>query len=354
MILLVTGDFNNIGKSSYFGECIYNELKNQYRDIDFYNGGQLYILDQIINNISKYKTIIWMPNIDNSIDKYLPKIKVLNKKCLLVTSKRNDNDKYSTFEIIERMFKNHSNLCIVINKQKEYNFKILDTLGNIWINTDTISGMSLMLIKLINYISNLSRVESVNVNFNSNINIEPKFLDIIHSYGDIFKTKINGVINKERFLGNISTRCMFGFPSYKLNDMIFVSQRNINKETLDSTGFVPVQLLEDKVFFSGFNKPSVDTAVQIRLYNYYKNVNYIIHGHIYTDSGYITDKYIPCGYVEEFNEIINIIPDNNASNFSVNLIGHGCLILSKNLDYFNSIKFISRNFPEYMTLSTIR
>jgi hypothetical protein len=211
-----------------------------------------------------------------------------------------------------------------------------------------------MLIKLINHISKLSRVESVNVNFNSNINIEPKFLDIIHSYGDIFKTKINGVINKERFLGNVSTRCMFGFPSYKLNDMIFVSQRNINKDTLDSTGFVPVQLLENKVFFSGLNKPSVDTAVQIRLYNYYKNINYIIHGHIYTDSEHITDKYIPCGFIEEFNEIINIIPDQNTSNFSVNLIGHGCLILAKDLNYFDNINFISRNFPEYMILSTIR
>lgn len=33
-------------------------------------------------------------------------------------------------------------------------------------------------------------------------------------------------------------------------------------------------------------------------------------------------------------------------NFCVNLKGHGCLILAKDLDFFNKITFISRTCPE--------
>jgi len=56
---------------------------------------------------------------------------------------------------------------------------------------------------------------------------------------------------------------------------------------------------------------------------------------------------IPCGYVEEFDEIASLV-DKNSVNFSINLRGHGCLILAGDLDYLSrSInRLYGRPFPE--------
>ena len=45
-------------------------------------------------------------------------------------------------------------------------------------------------------------------------------------------------------------------------------------------------------------KPSVDTPIQIKLFNYYHNVNYMVHGHVYVDNAKMTEHKIPlwlCG-----------------------------------------------------------
>jgi hypothetical protein len=83
-------------------------------------------------------------------------------------------------------------------------------------------------------------------------------------------------------------------------------------------------------------------------YTYYKNVNYIIHGHVYIKNGIFTTNKIPCGYIEEFEEIKSLFADKNLTNFSINLKGHGCLIMAENLDYLQSqiINLKERPFPE--------
>jgi len=89
----------------------------------------------------------------------------------------------------------------------------------------------------------------------------------------------------------------------------------------------------------------VDTPIQIRLFNYYRNIKYIVHGHVYLETPYMTRSKIPCGYIEEFDEIADLVPQDER-NFSVNLKGHGCLILATDLTYFKDQKLIGRPFPE--------
>ena len=48
--------------------------------------------------------------------------------------------------------------------------------------------------------------------------------------------------------------------------MIFVSKRNVDKQFITLSNFVPVYMQEDKLMYCGDEKPSVDTPVQVRLY----------------------------------------------------------------------------------------
>jgi len=127
-----------------------------------------------------------------------------------------------------------------------------------------------------------------------------------------------------------------------------MSKRNIDKTIINSQGFVEVKDEETIVKYFGDLKPSVDTPVQIKLFNRYQNVNYIVHGHVYVKDTMITSKNIPCGFIEEFDEIKKWFPDEKASNFAVNLKGHGCILLAKDLKWLEETKsrLVARPFPE--------
>ena len=104
-----------------------------------------------------------------------------------------------------------------------------------------------------------------------------EFCGIIRAHADTFKELVPAPKEMARFLGNASFRfrCTNGFPTIKANGKVFVTKRNISKSMLDGKGFVACepslwnmstergQLLQ----YYGEDKPSVDTPVQIRLYN---------------------------------------------------------------------------------------
>lgn len=162
----------------------------------------------------------------------------------------------------------------------------------------------------------------------------------------------------DRFLGNASFRCTKGFPSFKQGDQVYVTRRNINKTMLNASCFVPVTALFDKddrctsVLYEGIFKPSVDTPIQLMLYNYYKNAKFMIHSHVYTEPECEFDQFmtstepIPCGALEEFDEIIRLVPDREACSFAVNLRGHGCIVIADNLDFLKTIRYRGRMMPE--------
>jgi hypothetical protein len=343
--LIVTGTFGEDNKISFLGHQIIEVFKKRF-DVTALNGGSLSDLDSILQKINEFEIVFWLPNIDNSVDKYLPVIKEKNKTCILIQSKRNDADKYTTFEIIERMFKVHANLCLVINKTDKYNFKIIDPLGNLWYDGNDFTRTISILANRVEFISILTRIKSRQDDFlTTPIEIEPDFITIIQEYATTFTNLIQSAVNKERFLGNVSTRCMSGFPSIKCDDNIFVSKRNVDKSRISSKDFVAVKRYEDGVVYSGDNKPSVDTPIQIRLYNYYDKIKYIIHGHVYVAGAPSTHLSIPCGYVEEVEEVKKLFPWRSTSNFCVNLIGHGCLILAEDLSFLHR-QVYARDFPE--------
>ena len=313
------------------------------------NGGNVAELPLI--DVKCLDALLWMPNIPNDEDKLLPDIKKLNPQLLLIQSKRVIEKEYTVNDIIGRLLASHSNLGIMITKAFDrLHFKLLDPLGNIWVYTDDVETLAKAIGERVGTLLKMKRVGSEKVGPRQPFKIEPEFIEIIRSYGNRFTQYVNAV-NPNRLLGNASTRCAKGFPTFRDKNGIYVTRRNVDKATLSEEDFVQVQPFTDKVYYYGDQKPSVDTPIQLRLFEFYSNVNYMLHGHVYAQNGIYTHSKIPCGFIDEFDEITALVPDKKRTNFIINLRGHGCLILAESLDFFSKQELIGRPFPEGVDVS---
>jgi len=182
-----------------------------------------------------------------------------------------------------------------------------------------------------------------------------EFLRVIKDYAEIFASVIFNTKEREqikRFLGNASFRCPKGFPSFREGKYVFVSRRNVDKTHITIDEFVPTYLKDNKVYYLGENKPSVDSPVQLHLYEMLPNIKFMLHAHVYIDGAPFTNEVLPCGALEETNEILDIVKnskDGLNTNFAIiNLKGHGCLIMSDDVNKIESVKekIISRPKPE--------
>ena len=338
-MLLVGGTFDNDkGKYSF----IVDEL-SKFLKCETVNGGNIQDLYDI--NYKDLDVLIWMPNISNDEIKILPRIKKENPHLLLIQSKRVIEKEYTESDVVGRMLASRSLLGIMITKDQNYRYKLLDPLGNQYCDTDDIKILANSIDKRVKYIKSLSRKGSIKAGEVRDFDIPEEFIKIVRESGEQFSNFVNAV-NPNRLLGNASTRCSFGFPAANIKDRIFVTRRNVDKCSLSDSDFVEVYRGDNVIYYYGDNKPSVDTPVQVELFKRYPNIKYMIHGHVYVDRALITDNKIPCGFLEEVDDILSVIPDTNVNEFAVNLKGHGCLIACDDLSYFDRIKFVGRIFPE--------
>lgn len=341
-MLICGGDFDKgLGRKSKIIDKIYNEI-NKIFDTDIINGGNL---SEILNiDFLKYEVVFWSPNISNEEDKIITNIKTKNQKLLLISTKRVVEKNYTDFDVVGHLLKNKSNLGVKITKDLNgmYKFKLIDPLGNEYYSGKEISLLSEAISKRVKFIKGLKRIKSVKIGEKRDFEINKDFIDFIKYSGKEFSKYVNAV-NPNRFLGNASTRCMFGFPAEKQNDRLFVTQRNIDKELIETNGFVEVTKNTECVEYFGDKKPSVDTPIQIRLFDYYKNINFIVHGHVYIENSKMTTNKIPCGFIEEFDEIVELHPSKDEKSFAINLKGHSCLILAEKVeDLWKYAKYKSR------------
>jgi len=370
-ILFVGGNWDlNEGKKSKVVEKFANEIP----EVDLYNGGNYNDLKQILESVENYDIVIWWANVDNNLPK-IRNVKDINYKVMLVSSKRNDYDKYSFQDLLQRSFALKSNLTIEFKKVDGlYNMKLFDPLGNVWYDGKDIKECSKELINRLKFIKNITRESTVSSEENigalawffnmfkeemykSSDNpvfpIKEEFLKIVREYASIFTEATFDTKDVKRFLGNASFRCPKGFPSFRTDKYIFVSKRNVNKEYIGINEFVPVYLEEGKIYYCGENKPSVDTPIQVRLYEKLSNINYMIHSHCYIDNAPYTKEALPCGAIEEVDEIIKFIDEYYDSDYTrdfylINLLGHGSIMMSKNPEQLKNIDIIGRQLPENM------
>ena len=370
-ILFVGGDWDlNGGRPSKIVELFAKELPN----VTLYNGGNYNELESIIKSVVNFDIVFWWANVPNDLLK-IRNVKEINYKVMLISSKRNIDGKYSFFDIIQKAFATKSNLFVEFTKNNDlYNFKVYDPLGNMWYDGTSIKDCANQLMDRLNYIKNLTRVSTVSAdikddnlfwffdthdedwhstNKNVQVNINNEFLKIIKSYVPKFTEATFNTTEPKRFVGNASFRCPKGFPSFRDGKYIMVSKRNVDKSCIAIDDFVPTYYENGKLYFVGKNKPSVDTPIQLKLYEKFININYMIHSHCYIKNAKFTTKVIPCGAVEEADEIFDYVNKYYDGNFEkdfyvINLLGHGSIMMSDDIEKLKNVEIVSRNFPEKM------
>lgn len=342
-VLVVGGSFDeNGGKPSglvkKFAESLHADT--------VYNGGYYHDLPQILQSVVNYGIVLWWANVPNDYDK-IRDVKKVNPKVMLITSKRNDNEKYSFAELISRSLEQKANLTIEFSKNDSlYNMRLFDPLGVVWYEGQDIEDCVKVMKDRLQILICITRQPSICVGEKIQAP-ESDFYEYVRECADVFHNLINPAKGTTRFLGNSSFRCQSGFPSFRSSNGIFVSRRNVDKRYIDRDAFVLTYLDEkDQVSYFGEAKPSVDTPVQLRLYRLFPNINYMIHAHCYVKDGIFTKTPIPCGGVEEVNEILQVVPDTNGTRYAINLIGHGCIIMGQTVEDLKSFTFVKRSVPE--------
>lgn len=374
-ILIVGGtwnrEFNNSTESYGKPSSLVTKLSNAlttYGLVDVYNGGRYDKLEDIIKSASSYDVVFWWANVDNSLPK-IRNVKEIAPHTILINSKRDDEDKYSFQELIQRSLAAKANLTWKFKKiaDKTFETTIFDPLGSVWyLGTDFDAAIKACMDRLI-FLKRMTRQPSIKTDKINIIPDEQDFVDVVRKYAAEFQKYMDSSVKTKRFIGNASlrlikpfsdSRCGKGMPSFRGTDnMIFVSKRNIDKQFITLDNFVPVYMDNDKLMYCGEDKPSVDTPVQIRLYKELDHINYMLHSHCYIKSAPFTHEAIPCGAIEEFDEVMKLIHeqkfDNHRNQYFVNLIGHGSIIMWNNMQQFHEdiepkLEYYKRDMPEIM------
>lgn len=344
-ILIVGGTFGDIEKESGFVNKMTKAFLTTGVELEVVNGGSFPALQDSISVLDGIDVLVWMPNVDNAYPKLVNDIKRYYPNIILVQSKFN-NGKYTDVDLVARALKSKANLLIEFtSKGNIFSSKVIDPLGNIFVETTNVDELVGIIYGRTTQLVSYTRMKSTPVSEITEVPNEGGFFEIVESYGSKFHSLIHAV-NQERYLGNCSFRqynfrCSYGFPSFRGEGDIFVSKRNVDKRNISKASFVPVRLSLDGscVEFQGANKPSVDTPIQLQLYQKFNNINYMIHSHVFIEGAKFTEEMIPCGALEEVEEIINAVEDISADYIEVNLKGHGSIVMAKHWQDLQNIKY---------------
>lgn len=219
---------------------------------------------------------------------------------------------------------------------------LFDPLGTSWYEGYDLDKLVKKMLNRINFIMSTKREHTFKSLDISEIPENEKFFEYVRDVATIFHKTIEHAEGVTKFLGN---------ASFRQNNKIYVTRRDVDKSLINKENFVECYLDRDKVYYYGDYKPSKDTVVQIRLYKMLPNIDYIVHSHCYTKDGFFTSIPVPCGALDEIDEVLEVIKRYYNNNFNldyykINLKGHGCLILGKKLEDLKRTEYITRNLPE--------
>lgn len=353
--LLVGGDFGDFPRASGYVTKLSENLK--FSNFTTYNGGTFEKLRMIFDEIGNYGLVFWFANVSNNEEKLVGQIKAKNPNVILVTSKNNFGDRYSTLEIISRMLKQKANLCLVFTKGDMIEGTVIDPLNNSYAIKETdIKELGKVLTNRASKLLTFTRKGTMKIGEAIEAPNNERFYEIVSGYAETFHNLIHAE-DTERFLGNLSFRCENGFPSLRQDDLIYVSRRNVDKRDISYKSMVAVDLRRNdlgKILYYGDNKPSVDTPIQVALYNYYPRIKFMLHSHTYIKGAPITSDKIPCGAMEEFDSIVKMYPNKDYSMIMINLRGHGSIIMASDISYLENINYEARPTLEDMSTYTAK
>ncbi len=328
--ILVGGNFGDTPKES----SVIRKMAAFINNATVVNGGSFEDIKNI--DLSGYSLIYWMPNIDNGYDKVYPK---KDAGAVLICSKVLRENR-TVVDAVTRIFQIGGNAVIAIESVGPFfRFSLIDALGNLWVNTSNLQTLTTSVTDLFFWtIGSIRQGTKHAGNVEFDFSYLQEFIDINRQVADKFE-----IINS-RFFGNCSTRCSKMFPTARVDGTsMIVSKRNVSKKRLTTDDLVLTQMVGDTIEYFGDSKPSVDTPIQIRLYQLFPEINYMIHGHTYVKGSSFTDNYCPCGDVREVEEVANLIK----SDFGVvNLVNHGFFMFADTLENLrkmvDELEFVER------------
>lgn len=352
-ILLVGGVFNNEGgrASGYFAKLA-EAIKDLYKDTAdtlVINGGLIIQLAFMAGKMTDFDLVVWGADVPNDAEKIVTTLKRVNPNMMLVTTKNNVGSKYPRKLLAARALDAKANLLIEFKRDAVGSViaSIIDPLGNSFTEDElNIYALAGVLVDRLKFLASMTRVGSTQVGENPNIfahsdEVE-SFLDLTRNYAETFHTLIHADDNG-RMLGNISFRCESGFPTYRGGEVIYVSKRNVDKRDIGMSAMVPVMLSEGAVEYLGEAKPSVDTPIQRELYKAWPKANYMLHAHVYIEGAPFTENMIPCGAMQEVDEVLKVLPEySGEAPAYINLIGHGSIAIAKDVAMLENIPYIAR------------
>jgi hypothetical protein len=355
-MLIVGGSFDTGKPSGYVSKLAGAVCRKQ---IAVLNGGTWDNLLEACLDAIRHDVVIWMPDVSNDRPKLVGDIKRRAPHTLLVTSKRNDDEKYSFSDLVARALKTRSNLMLEVSRgaadPSKFVTTVMDPLGNVFINKELdIKRATSALLDRIDFLQSGSRMRSVcrvqsgsrmrsvcrgdmlRVNMSDDAEC---FFEIVRAHAQTFHELIHGA-NPTRMMGNAS--------------FMFVSKRDIDKRDIGLAGFVPVSLTSEHVveyyaIKGNESKPSVDSPINLRLYNQLPRIRYMLHSHTYVEGAPFTAKVLACGDLREAHEVLKLI-NVGAKFFSVNLRGHGSLVGAEHPEMLRGVKYVARPIPEFHTI----
>lgn len=348
-ILFVAGTFDDSGgRPSGFASKLATALGLDGNSAC--NGGRYSALDGLASMVSDYDVVFWMPDVPNDKPKKVRGLKAINPRMLLVTSKRNDSKRYEPIDLVAKALASKSNLLLECNKGPNglISVTVLDPLGNAFLNSSQdVDEIARVLTRRLSRLRSFTRVPSVSVGDGLPSPPSAEFFGAVRRNSEKFHDMMHGA-NPSRMLGNCSFRCEKGFPSFRSGDLAFVSRRNIDKRSIGPEGMVAVSLAsEAPVEFYGPNKPSVDSPIQVRIYRAVPKANFMLHSHAYIDGAPFTENVVPCGAVEEAQEVLDVLPGDLPA--MINLRGHGSLVVASKVEEMRDIPYVPRIVPEAQT-----
>jgi len=325
------------------------------KGVEVRNGGSLDELSEIMDSLAGYEVVMWFPRIPEGEDAIVREIKQRYPFKTLIASMFNPKGDRPFQDMINSALGIRSNLFVEFTGDDNVQLKLYDPLSNQFTDTRSPGELAKAIMKRLETLRKFTRQGTMSVGDNLDIPESAEldsYLDLIRNYGERFHSLIHPAEGVERFLGNTAFRASHLFPdNQELEEVMFISQRNVDKRNLKRTGFVGVGMdsySSSRISYYGDRKPSVDTPTQVRFLDALPNVNYILHSHVYVEDAPFTHELIPCGSCEEVEEVLTAIGhDYSKTNFAVNLLGHGSIIFARDLEFLQkNIAYASRPTPE--------
>jgi ribulose-5-phosphate 4-epimerase/fuculose-1-phosphate aldolase len=340
-VKIVGGNFGLYPKTS----GVITKLASFFENPSVVNGGSIASLPQRLDN---FDLVVWMPNIDNEEAKHYP----LKRNGTVLICSKIMREGYKHIDALSRIFSMHGNAVIEIDTvcEKYFMFTFIDALGNIWYQGSSLEKLVYSIFDFYDFTKSAVRIPTRK---SGPWNKDCTVLDSAQEDELNKLLEINSALQSQimkqcgtRFFGNVSTRCQQLFPSMR-SDTIFVSPRNSDKESLEAKDMVKCRFdcddADRSTFVSFFNgdKPSIDAAIQLQVYEIKTKVNYMIHGHAtlvnkkYSFWTGITENYRLCGDFREAYEIL--IATHGVDHGILTLKNHGFLVFAENLDQISEV-----------------